>query len=248
MLFDDCDEEEIARAELNAWWPKLASNGVALFHGLDLQRPRPPRLAWDEMMAQHPSAEFHEGIGLGLVAMTLEQDPLLAEVLGSSQRRAELATLYRLVALRIDAEGRASAAEKKNAALELRQIWLDTLLADRWQAQEVMDNQAREIADRPKAFEELRRDRMKAQLIMETQAEQLKQWVAKSEALHRENKKLKKHLAEEKKKKRSVPERILREIGRIPRNLLRAKTAPASKSKRSRRRRKRSIHIANGSC
>ncbi len=250
LLLDDCDSYEIARAELDAWLPKLAPNGVVLFHGLNLKRPRPPRLAWEEMLAQGPVAEFREGIGLG-VASSKADGPFRATIFGSAEARQDLAALYQTIALRIDAESRAMEAEKKSTALELRQVWLDTLIADRWKAQEVMDNQAREIAERPQAFAELQRDRMKAQLIMEAQAEQLKQWVGRSEALSSENKKLKKQLAQEKKamnaakkacrkkgrcfggpdepkKRRSVPERILRELRRIPGNISRAKSGTSA--------------------
>ena len=48
------------------------------------------------------------------------------------------AIAFCLITLRIDATSRSTAAEKVNAALELQQVWLDSLIADRWQAQEVM--------------------------------------------------------------------------------------------------------------
>ncbi len=254
LLLDDCDSAEKARAELIAWRPKLSANALVLWHGLNLQRTDSIPVAFEEIFTDHLRAEFPAGIGLGVVNLSKEiakNDSLGALIFGSTEDRAELTAFYEANARRMEAESRASKAERKNAALELRQIWLDSLVADRWQAQEVMDDQAREIAERP-AFAELHRDRMKAQLIMDTQTEQLKQWVSKSEALSSENRKLKKQLAQqkqtlaaaknacrkggrcfgEKKPKRSFPERILRELRRIPANLSRSKPEPLSVSQK----------------
>ena len=267
LLIDDCDSYQIARGELLAWQPKLAMDALVLFHGLDLERTPSPRRAWEETAGSRARAEFHEGIGLGVAPLSADgksEDVLSARLFGSAEQLQELAAFYSSVSQRIDAENRALEAERKSTALELRQVWLDTVLADRWKAQQIMDAQAGEIADRTRekeertqAFGELHRDRMKAQLIMDTQTEQLKQWVGKSETLSGENKKLKAQLAqekrliaaakkacrkrgrcfgespEEKKQKRSIPERVFRELRRIPGNLSRAKSPPAPATKKN---------------
>ncbi|MGH7936366.1 MAG: hypothetical protein ACREF8_05100, partial [Chthoniobacterales bacterium] len=251
LLLDDCDDYEILRDELTAWIPKVAADGLVLLHGLALKRTPRPRHAWEESLQGKPAVEFPDGIGLGLA--TTATLPLLGRIFGSAAERDELRSIYRASVTRIDAESRACAAERRNTALELQRVWLDTVLADRWKAQEIMDRQARhmeaqaeEIAERAKekeerarAFEELHQDRVKAQLIMDTQSEQLKHWVNQSEALRSQNKKLKTQLTEAKqaaaegrKKKRSIPERIVRELRRIPKNLSRAKTPVVPEKKK----------------
>jgi glycosyltransferase involved in cell wall biosynthesis len=243
LFVDDCDDCEMLREELYAWLPKVAPDGLFLFHGLALQRTPPPRRAWEEIVHGKSAAEYIDGMGLGVASAATS--PLLGQIFGTAQEREELAAFYRLSAERIDAEHRAREAERRNLALELQHVWFDTVLADRWQAQKTMDEQAREIAERAeekeertRAFNELHQDRVKAQLIMDTQSEQLKHWVNQSEALRSHNKKLKAQLTETKqalgearKKKRSIPERIVRELRRIPKNLGRAK-APALPEKK----------------
>jgi hypothetical protein len=119
----------------------------------------------------------------------------------------------------------------------------------------VIEAGAHEPEARERAFADLHRDRIKAQLIMDAQAEQLKQWVGRSEALSAENKKLKTTVAEQKrilnvakkackkkgrcfqvssdgrkKERRSISQRVMRELRRIPANLGRVakrKDAPA---------------------
>lgn len=252
LFLDDCDSYEIARDELYAWLPKLAPAGLVLFHGLALKRAQPPRLAWEQIFQNKPTAEFPAGIGLGLAGDTAASSPWLARIFAAAEEREELAAFYCASAARIDAESRAREAERRNITLELQQVWLDTVLTDRWKAQEVMDEQMSEMNERARAFGELHQDRVKAQLILDTQSEQLKQWVGKSEALSTENKKLKTQIAADKKliaaakkscrnrvrcfgvtpeeakaEKRSIPERIVRELRRLPRNLSRAKSTPA---------------------
>lgn len=242
LLVDDCDSAETLRTELRAWLPKLSRDGVILFHGTKLQRPESPARAFAELVRPRELVAFEAGLGLAVAGG--------ANRLGTPEKLQELAAFYEILASRIEAESRALAAEKKNSALELRQIWLGTLLDDRWKSQEVMDSQARELDQRTSDFALLQRDRVKAQLIMDTQAEQLKLWVGKNESLTNETKELKKQLAQERslikgarkacrkhgrcfgdepgdeKRKRSIPERILRELRRIPANLSRKKTKP----------------------
>ncbi len=270
LLLDDCDSALTAQKELKAWRPKLAPGALLLFHGLALERTPPLRPVWEEAVRGQAALEFSEGIGLGLALWQAQPETAgeLLRALFSSDMSATMGALHQALAQRLIAEARAAAAETQRAALDLRQVWLDTVLADRWRAQEVMDHQTREIehqqqrlayeaqeaAERARAFTELRRDRLKAQLIMDTQAEQVKQWVGKGDALAQENKKLKSQLAQakkvieaakkacwtrarcfgaaatgEKKKKRPIPERIARELRRIPGKFNRTKAAPPGK-------------------
>ncbi|MCA1658597.1 MAG: glycosyltransferase, partial [Verrucomicrobiaceae bacterium] len=156
--------------------------------------------------------------------------------------------------------------EENSATLEIRQVWLDSLLADRGKVQEIMDHQARAIVelqekfqtllkDRTEAqlimdtqaetlehFENIRRDRAKAQLVMDHQREELRQWAAENDNLKSEieilttqikdQKRILKaakdacrnkgrcfHLPTGPKEQRSLSEKIVRELQRLPRNL-----------------------------
>jgi GT2 family glycosyltransferase/glycosyltransferase involved in cell wall biosynthesis len=202
LLLDDSDSGEEMRNDLSAWQSKLTADGTVLLHGLQSERQDGPRVAWEEWLGTQPRAVFRNGLGLGIA------------FLGKSDRASffvqhadELAEVYSLAAARIDAVARAADAEKEKAAFETRQVWLDSLLADRRKVQEIIDHQGRGIADleekvrsvledRAKAqlvieslneqvqhFDNLRRDRAKAQLIMDSQHEQLKHLVAREGAL-----------------------------------------------------------------
>ena len=85
----------------------------------------------------------------------------------------DLAQVYSLVAVRIDAVARATAAEKEKAAFETRQVWLNSLLADRRKVQEIMDHQAHTVADMEEKVRRVLEDRAKAQLVIESLNEQV---------------------------------------------------------------------------
>jgi glycosyltransferase involved in cell wall biosynthesis/GT2 family glycosyltransferase len=196
LLINDCDSCEISAPEFAAWRPRLSSGAVVLVHGIDLERENGLRRFWQEISADHTAVEFHEGVGLGLMAMAAPvNDPFLAELFDSPKSFTQL---YHLAAERSDAQARAGAAAREVSSLRTRQVWIDTLLEDRWKTQEIMDRQAeimaqreRDLATLNERFDELHRDRVKAQLIMDTQADQLKQWVANCEKLTAERNKLK---------------------------------------------------------
>ncbi|MBA3832469.1 MAG: glycosyltransferase [Chthoniobacterales bacterium] len=238
LLLDDCDSYEILRAELRAWLPKMAPDGIVLQHGLDLRRPEPPRRAWAEIFRQKPTAESGAGIGLGVAALnddTVATSPWLTRIFGPAEEREESAVLYRLSAARIEAQAHSAQALRDLAALSARQIWLESMLEDRWKAQETMDEQAEQVSA-------LRRDRAKAQLVMDSQHEQLRQWLAEGETRKREVEKLRAEVKKQKqiiqsakracrnggrcfhegdhpKDRKPLAQRIAREIQRIPRNL-----------------------------
>ncbi|MEP6955331.1 MAG: class I SAM-dependent methyltransferase, partial [Chthoniobacterales bacterium] len=156
LFLDGSDSSEKIAAELRAWQPRLAPDALVLMHGLALERAgHSPRLAWEEFAKGKATAEFPDGLGLGLTALSppAEGEDLLARIFSREESRAELDLLYRSVIARIDFQARAVEAERANASLKLRQVWLDTLLADRGHAQEVMDYHAREIETQTRELE-----------------------------------------------------------------------------------------------
>ena len=245
LLLDDCDSGAQIRADLSIWESKLAPNGLVLFHGIALERVDDPKAAWLEWTASRPTAEFPDGIGLGITLQSeadRPQEPLFKQLFAGKKAIAELAETYRLAVARIEAQVRADEAVRAQAALEARQVWIDSLLADRWKVQEIMDYQARAITELEQRFEALLTDRAKAQLVMDSQHEQLNHWAAKTEKLQIGMDRLKAQIKEQNrilnaakkacwkkgrcfrssdgpKERRPIAERVLREIRRLPRNL-----------------------------
>ena len=204
LLLDDCDSASEIRADLASWEGKLSQDGLVLLHGLELERVDGPRDTWKEWIAGRPAAEIPDGIGLGVAARSRTADShqfLFEALFGSEEALEELIQIYRIAAARIDAQAQADQAVREQAALGARQVWLDSLLADRWKVQEIMDHQARELewqTELPKHFEILRRDRAKAQLVMDAQGEQLKHWVAESDRLKAKIEQLKTQIKDQK--------------------------------------------------
>lgn len=216
LWLDDCDSGSELRHDLAAWNQKLAENAFVFFHGVRLERNDSPGSAWKEWVGKRPEAIFSDGIGLGIAGAEKNASSFLFK------NSEDLADIYSLASAKIEAVARAATAEKDRAAFETRQVWLDSLLADRRKVQEIMDHQAHTIADleerarrlledRAKAqlvieslkeqvghFDNLRRDRAKAQLIMDSQHEQLKQWVTRGDALKSQVDTLKAQLKEHK--------------------------------------------------
>jgi GT2 family glycosyltransferase/glycosyltransferase involved in cell wall biosynthesis len=244
LLLDDSDSGKAIREDLSAWQSKLTPEAAVLLHGLGLEREDSPRVAWDEWVADRPHAIFSDGLGLGIAlqSKTAPSSFLLKQLFGQKSKAMDLAEGYALAMARIDAFARAAEAEKRVAAFETRQVWLDSLLTDRRKVQEIMDYQGLAIEEQRLRFENLRRDRAKAQLIMDSQHEQLKRWVAEKDALRAKMDSLKAQLKEHKailnaakkacrkrgrcfqiesgaKVRRPFGERIARELRRLPRNL-----------------------------
>jgi glycosyltransferase involved in cell wall biosynthesis/GT2 family glycosyltransferase len=220
LLLDDCDSGAAIRADLKTWERKLSPGAVVLLHGIELERDDSVKAAWEEWAAQRPRGGLTEGLGLAVAGG--ESPPtsfLLTELLDRSDKRDELAALYALAADRIEARARALQSEKSNAALKIRQVWLDSFFADRSKAQHIMDEQAESLAEQlrqvadlrrlwdltlaekeevEKNFEILRRDRVKAQLVMDSQEEQLRHWIAKGNSLDAQVRALKAQVKEQK--------------------------------------------------
>jgi GT2 family glycosyltransferase/glycosyltransferase involved in cell wall biosynthesis len=259
LLLDDCDSGAEIRADLSIWESKLAPNGVILFHGIALERADDSKAVWLEWTASRPNLEFPDGIGLGITLQAVAdrpREPFVTRLFAGDEDLADLVEVYRLAAARIEAQVRADNAVRAQISLEARQVWLDSLLADRWKVQEIMDHQGRTLESQAEAVGVLRRERAKAQLVMDAQLEQLKQWTARAHQLETERAKLKAEVKEQKqilntarkacrkkgrcfqmpgaaeeKKRRSISERILREIKRAPRNFLGRREPSESRSK-----------------
>lgn len=212
LWIDDSDSGTEIRKELSAWQSKLAPHGVVLLHGLNLKRKDSLAAAWSDWLGKRDHANYSDGLGLGITALGKAGSFFI-------KHGGDLAVLYFVAAARIDAAARAGEAEKKTAAFETRQVWLDSLLTDRRKVQEIMDHQARVIAslegrigsldqrielllaaqeEQRGHFENLRRDRAKAQLIMDGQNEQLKHWITQFDLLAAKAETLKTQLKEHK--------------------------------------------------
>jgi GT2 family glycosyltransferase len=207
IWLDDSDSGTEIRRDLSEWKFKLGAKATVLLHGVRVERENPPSVAWNEWVGERRNAVFSEGIGLG-IAMTAESGPPSFLIENSK----ELGPVYSLAAARIHAAARADDAEKQSAAFQIRQVWLDSLLADRWKVQEIMDHQQRTIADLEQRFEAIHEDRKKAQeimdgqlehinamqrdrnevqLVLDSQQEQISQWAGEAERLKAETEQLK---------------------------------------------------------
>lgn len=239
LLLDDCDSGAEIQADLQVWEQKLSPNGLILCHGIELRRDDPPKAAWLRWAGTRRTVESPDGIGLGIArraeADHARREDLVTKLFEGDKDLAELTELYRLAVSRIDAQARANDAARKQYALKARQVWIDSLLADRWKVQQIMDYQAGEIAELKRKFDALLTDRAKAQLIMDTQHDQLDHWIAEAETLKGQLKEQKRILSAAKsacrkkgkcfrisdgpKVKRPFREKVMRELRRIPRNL-----------------------------
>jgi GT2 family glycosyltransferase/glycosyltransferase involved in cell wall biosynthesis len=196
LLVDDVDEGSLIREELTVLRPKLTPDALVLVHGIDLERDDSPRSAWKAWAQTEATAEFHDGIGL---AITTSRSTALASELRvslfdkSKFERTRIA--YQLLAEAMIARCEADRACHEGEVLGVRQIWFDTVLEDRAKAQEVMDGQARIILG---LEDKLKKAKEKATAPKDSKSS-----------------------VPEKKRRRSLPERIVREIARVPRNLRR---------------------------
>ncbi|MDQ6912604.1 MAG: class I SAM-dependent methyltransferase, partial [Verrucomicrobiota bacterium] len=162
LLIEACDRGEIAQKEWEAWRPKLAPDATILFHGLNLERIDSLRPVWDAIAQGRKAIEFSSGIGLGAI---LREDDFSRQFhLPNESKNIERA--YAMIGARIDAEGCAARLRRENSALQLRQVWLDTVVAGQRQAQETVEELARQVAD-------LRGHAERAQVVMNDQKDRL---------------------------------------------------------------------------
>ena len=232
LLIDQCESGAEITAELDRWSAAVSPDSVIAVHGILLNRSDSLGTAWRKWRAERPGAHFAAGIGLGISSSDLHHIP----------PPAATEQLYALATARIEAQAKSEHSQRDLAAISARQVWLDSLLEDRWTAQEIMDEQGRQMEELRTRFEELTRDRAKAQLVMDGQHEQLRHWVSESEKRKEQVEKLKKQVREQKqilnaaktacrkggkcfrseegpKTRKPLAARIARELQRIPANL-----------------------------
>ncbi|MDP9004361.1 MAG: glycosyltransferase [Verrucomicrobiota bacterium] len=147
LLLDDSDSGAAILSDLSLWQAKLSANGLVAVHGIMLKRADDdPKTAWRKWSVGRTAAEFPDGIGLGIISVgDASRIPNDLKKFFDPEEIPELIFAYRLAAARIEAQARLDQAVRSQAALETRQVWLDSLLADRWKVQEIMDHQARVI-------------------------------------------------------------------------------------------------------
>ncbi len=230
LLIDDVDAGEAFRHEIEAWRPKLSEHALVLVHGINLERADLLRNAWDRL--EGAKAEFDEGIGLGVAAFggAIKHSPLREALFRDP---AAAARDCRIAAELMNARIRARRAEEQACSLSVRQIWFDTLVHDRERAQVVMETLQSQRTNLQKRFAILQKDRAKAQLVIDSQGAQLQNMAASLDAAREKAEELKRvvdnakkacgrrrrcfNVSKDGKVKRSVPEKITREIKRMPR-------------------------------
>jgi GT2 family glycosyltransferase/glycosyltransferase involved in cell wall biosynthesis len=193
LLLDDVDQGSLIREELTVLRPKLTPDALVLVHGIDVERPDSPRAVWKTLAQMEAAAEFPDGIGLGITTSrsTAFASELRASLFDKSKFEGTRIG-YQLLTEAMIARREADRARHEAEVLSARQIWFDTVLEDRAKAQEVMDGQARIILN---LEEKLKKAKQKATAQKDSSS------------------------GKEKRRRRSLPERIAREIARIPRNL-----------------------------
>src|SRR4051812_4227953 len=135
LVLDDSDSGNEIRADLAAWKAKLSPNAILLVHGLGLERDDSVGAAWRDWAAHHPNVVFPAGLGLGVLTFAAPTAFLSFLI----ENGNSLTQIYYCISERIDATARMLIAERKSAAFETRQVWLDSLLTDRRKVQEIMD-------------------------------------------------------------------------------------------------------------
>jgi GT2 family glycosyltransferase/glycosyltransferase involved in cell wall biosynthesis len=165
LFIDDVDSGETARNELEMWRSKLSPHALVLLHGTQLERIDAPRTAWVEFIANKATAEFSEGIGLGVATAGAQakMSPFRAALFEDT---AALAQHYQIVAELMKARVQKRRAEARAHALEARQTWFDTIVEDRAKAQAIIEHQERLIADSMRKLEAVKADYLKAEELL----------------------------------------------------------------------------------
>jgi GT2 family glycosyltransferase len=250
LLIDDADSGETVRQELEIWRSKLSTKALVLLHGTSLDREDSPLRAWANCIKSKAVVYFDEGIGLSIATerAAAKASPFRTALFNET---TALAQGYRLIAESIRARAQTRQAERRARFFEARQTVFDTIVEDRTKAQDVIENQERSlnaiIEDRARAqsvikdqerrladfnrrFEAINADRAEAQRVMEHQFDQIQKLHAKvteqKEVLVTaktacRNKGRCFVIRKEPGPQRSVIERIVRELARIPHNLRR---------------------------
>jgi|GEM_PF-410077 len=238
LFLNDCDSYVAARPQLDHWRPKISPTGIILVHGIGTKRGQGISQLWTEIRTA-TSAEFSAGAGLGVTSAGPTASPVLTQLIGGTDQHSELESLYLLAAERIAAQAQAEKVSGENRMLQLRQVWLPTLLDDRIQMQETIDHLNRHIEHLGRVQEwnetQFRQqlDSLGAAALLEKEAA-IRKWKDERAALKARLNDLT-HELERAARERSVPQRIAREIQRIPKNLSRLWKPAALKKKMNQR-------------
>ena len=234
LLIDDVDSGETVRPELKTWRPKLSADALILLHGLSLKRQDSPRSAWSNFVTERAAAYFDDGIGLSAAteAAAAKASPFRTALFGDTRTLAEG---YRLIAELIVMRIQTREAERRARVFETRQTLFDTIVEDRTKAQSVIEDQERRL-------DAITAERVNAQQVMEHQFAQIQKMQIKMTAQKQmitvakgacRNKGRCFVIPKEPKHYRSIRERIVRELARIPHNLRRIFLArPAAPQKK----------------
>lgn len=215
LFLNDCDSYVTACRLWNVWAPRISPNANIMVHGIRTDREKGIAQCWNEMKNQGTSVEFSAGLGLGVICIGGLGNSALPRLFQSSSLSSDIELLYELAAARIENHAEAEKISRENRMLQLRQVWLPTLLDDRIQMQNMIDHLNRHIAhvETVSASKETdfhhQRDRLEGALKQKEAA--IADLKARLAELTRKREQ----------KKRSVPEKIAREIQRIPKNLQR---------------------------
>ncbi len=223
LFLNDCDSYEIACQQWNAWAQKISPNAIILIHGIGTKRAQGIAQFWNEIKSGGgASVEFSAGSGLGVICVGQSSGSLLPRLFQSTGLGCEIELVYQLAAARIEHEAKGENISRENRLLQLRQVWLPTLLDGRIQMQNMIDHLNRHIAHIERVHASREAELHHQQSVLETALKEKEAAIAK---LKTETVDLNARLAEStrknEKKKRSVPEKIAREIQRIPKNLQR---------------------------
>lgn len=212
FLLNDCDSYVTASRLWNAWAPRISSNAIILVHGIGTEREQGVAQCWNEMKSG-TSVEFSAGSGLGVSCLGAGGDSVLLRFFQSGGLSSDVELLYQLATARIENQAEVEKIARENRILQLRQVWLPTLLDDRIQMQNTIDHLNRHIAhvERVSASHEteFQHQRGRLELALKEKEAAIAGMKARLAELTRKRDQ----------KKRSVPEKIAREIQRIPKNL-----------------------------
>ena len=236
LFLNDCDSYVAARRQLDAWAAKISPAGIILVHGIGTKRERGIAQFWTETRTE-TSVEFSAGAGLGVTSAGQAAPSVLTQLIGRTDHGSEIEPLYLLAAERIAAQARAEKISGENRMLQLRQVWLPTLLADRIQMQDTIDHLNRHIAHVAGVHEwneaqlQQQLNSLRAASLLESEAaiKKLRDKCGELKARVDELTRKLDHAAS----RRSLPQRIAREIQRIPRNLRRLWKTDVVKKKES---------------
>ena len=232
LFLNDCDSFAAAQRLWGIWAGKVSPAGIILVHGTGTQRSQGVSAFWGQIRTA-TSVEFSAGSGLGVTSVGGSASRALSRFVCGADGVPETEQVYRLAAARIASVAEAEKVARENRMLQLRQVWLPTLLDDRIEMQNMINHLNRHIAHIEQVYAS---NETEFRHHLASLEKALVEREAAMGKLKDDQGKLKARIAELKRQidqvatKRSVPEKIAREIQRIPKNLQKLlKTEPVKK-------------------